>query len=102
MTRPQVASAAPPDPPSDVEPGLETQSRTTVLVTEQEVIVGTAAAVPMRPSTIRRWSQMTYVVAAAWQRIFLTTADARPARRYQPARYQFLESALMSREMDRL
>ena len=70
---------------------------TEVLITEQEVLFGTAAAVPARRESIsRRLFPSVKQAFAVW-------ADAsRPKRGDYPRRYEFLERALMAREMDRL
>ncbi|BBX02627.1 hypothetical protein BST36_10840 [Mycolicibacterium moriokaense] len=62
----------------------------TTLITEQEVLFGTAAALAKPTGRTNRFS----VIAKA-----LFTA-ARP--RYRAKRYVYLEDALMSREMSRL
>jgi hypothetical protein len=84
---PQSLSPAPADEAASAE----------VLITEQEVLFGTAAAVPVpRESISRRFvalmKRMSAVVAEA----------ARPPRPSVPKRYEFLERSLMAREMDRL
>ena len=78
-----------------------------VLVTEQEVLFSTAAAVALPPARTRRWSYPVAVVGAAVGAIF--AALERPekpekprARRHYPKRIGYLENALMSREMGRL
>jgi hypothetical protein len=66
----------------------ERSSGATVLITEQEVLFGTAAAKPLVPAkTGRRWARMV--------------GGARP-RRHFPARNDYLESSRMAREMYRL
>jgi hypothetical protein len=71
------------------------------LITEQEVVFGTAAAVPVQP--VRWWTGATRVVAEAMHRIFVTSsADPRPKRRHYPPRATYLEYSRMRREMDRL
>jgi len=102
MTKLQMASAAELDPTSDAQLTLEAASPTPILITEQEVLFSTAAAVPVQPTTTRRWIQATHVIAAGLHRMFLTTADTRPARRHHPERFRYLEDALMAREMHRL
>jgi hypothetical protein len=79
-------------------------SRTPILVTEQEVVFSTSAAVSLpRTKTTRRLTDATRVVAATVRRMFLTsTARPRPARRHYPPRSSYLEHALMAREMHRL
>jgi hypothetical protein len=68
-----------------------------VLITEQEVLFGTAAALPARRESIARR------FVALMRRMFAVSAHASgPPRRDVPKRYEFLERALMGREMDRL
>ncbi|MGB6761851.1 hypothetical protein [Mycobacterium sp.] len=73
---------------------LETEAQPPVLITEQEVVFGTAAAVrPRSIPTTRRMTGVLRVVGAA----------LRPPPRPQYARRAaYLERAAMSREMDRL
>ena len=74
-----------------------------VVITEQQVAFGTAAAVPLpRTKPARR-------VIAALRAMFLSSSeDAQPARgddrrrHYPPRREEFLEHAAMEREMHRL
>jgi hypothetical protein len=80
----------------------ETASRTPILITEQEVAFSTAAAGPVQPTTTRWWTQTSHVVLLAIRRMFLTSADARPARRHYPSRLSYLEHSCMAREMHRL
>jgi hypothetical protein len=97
------AAAATPDVPNDPELALETASRTPVVITEQEVVLGTVAAVPVQPATTRWWTQASRVVLLAIRPTFLaSTADARPARRHYPSRLSYLEHSCMAREIDRL
>ncbi len=81
---------------------LQSLSAVPVLITEQEVLLSTAAAVPVQPTT-RWWTGAAHVIAAALHRMVLTSPpDSRPVRRYVAERYDYLERALMSREMGRL
>ena len=75
-------------------PSVEVPS-SELLITEQEVVFGTAAAaVPLQRGKVGRW-----LVAV----LFAMSADAsRPRARYYPTRAYYLERALMAREMDRL
>ena len=89
---PQVPKTRPTSPaPADEAASAE------VLITEQEVLFGTAAAVPaprqsLRGRFVALMKRMSAVVAEA----------AGPPRPSVPRRYEFLERALMAREMDRL
>jgi hypothetical protein len=71
MSQPLTTSATTPDVIHDAEPILaqDEVSQAPVLITEQEVMFSTAAAVPLRPPTItRRWIDAMRVVGAAWHR----------------------------------
>src|ERR1700720_182214 len=87
------------DPPDALQQdGVQTQdqaSDTTVLITEAEVALGTAAATGVRRKD-RRW-------VALLSRIFVAAPkESRPKRRrYQP-RMAYLEHSLMARGMERL
>lgn len=87
------------DPPDLLQQnGVQMQdeaSDTTVLITEAEVALSTAAATGVRRKD-RRW-------VALLSRIFVPAPKAsRPKRRrYQP-RMAYLEHSLMAREMERL
>ena len=72
-------------------------SSTEVLITEQEVLFGTAVAVsaPRRKVSRRIAALMGSMVAISDHR-------SRPRRRDYPKRYEFLERAAMAREMGRL
>ncbi|MGV0811901.1 hypothetical protein ABQF34_08035 [Mycolicibacterium boenickei] len=73
-------------------------SHAPVLITEQEVLFGTAAAVrsPARRNVIAMMSHAVSSVAEQWH----ARADRRP--RYYPSRLSYLEHSLIAREMDRL
>jgi hypothetical protein len=87
------------DPPDALQQdGVQTQdqaSDTTVLLTEAEVALGTAAATGVRRKD-RRW-------VALLSRIFVAAPkESRPKRRpYQP-RMAYLDHRRMAREMERL
>jgi hypothetical protein len=86
----------------DAEPRLQAVSHAPILITEQQVALGTAVAVRARPTTTHRWTDATDVLAAI-HRMFATSAPAaRPARRHYPKRYAFLEHSRLARETDRL
>ena len=70
-------------------------SNTTVLITEAQVALGTAAATGARRKE-RRW-------VALLSRIFVAAArQSRPKRRRSLPRMAYLANALMAREMERL
>jgi len=74
---------------------------TEALITEQQVLFSTAAAVAPPPAKTRRWSYPVQAVGAALRAMF-AASEKPPARRHYPKRHGYLENALMSREMDRL
>ena len=82
---PTTPSAVPPAKPSSAE----------VLITEQQVMFGTAAAAASRP---------TNRLMAALGRVFATSTTETRSRQHHdvPRRMYYLESARMGREMDRL
>jgi hypothetical protein len=103
MTATPETSDAARDVVAPAEPTLQSVSRAALLITEQEVLLGTAAAVPAESTPTRWWTDVARVIAAALRRMVLTSpADSRQVRRYVPERYNYLERAVMSREMDRL
>jgi hypothetical protein len=95
----EVVLVETPSPLADVE-----VKPASTLITEQEVIFGTAAA--LSPPSTRWWTRAARVLAvilAAPTRMFVTTAaDSRPKRRHYPPRLDFLEDSRMAREMHRL
>lgn len=92
--REQLVSPAPPQ---------ITESPAPVLITEQEVALGTAAALRRQPSTLRRWFEATRVLLASMERSLVASPqDDRPKRHDYPKHYSWLENAAMGREMDRL
>jgi hypothetical protein len=89
------------DQPADV---AEASPRTPVLITEQQVLFATAAAVPLQPArTSRRWTEALRAVVASLRAAFATSSNkARPKRQQYPSRNDFLEDSRMAREMLRL
>jgi hypothetical protein len=90
------------------EEGRETSPATSVtgpaetqaVITEQQVLFSTAAAVALPPARTRRFSDAVQAVASAVGS-FLASA-AKPPKPAYPKRHIWLENALMAREMDRL
>jgi hypothetical protein len=72
----------------------------TTLITEQQVMFGTAAAVALPRVQPGRWASMAAAVSHAMSALF--TDSRPPAQRYRARRFAYLEDALMSREMGRL
>jgi hypothetical protein len=82
-------------------PSVPTSTETQTLITEQQVLFSTAAAVALPPAKTRRWSDTVHAVSGALHA--LCAASEKPsARRHYPKRHAWLDNALMSREMDRL
>jgi hypothetical protein len=78
---------------------VTTPTQEPVLITEQQVLFSTAA-VALPPAKTRRWTDTIGSVAAAVGAWFVEAAN--PPRPRYTKRYDFLEHARMSREMDRL
>jgi hypothetical protein len=77
-------------------PSVEVSS-TEVLISTQQVVFSTAAALGTRRESIGGR------FVAVMRRIFTTSTDeSAPKRRDYPRHYGFLENALMAREMERL
>ena len=82
--------------PLSAAPSVEVSSAE-VLITTQQVVFGTAAAVGARRESIGGR------LVAIMRRMLATSTDgSRPRRQYYPRSYGFLEDALMAREMHRL
>ena len=97
MSQPSTTSAAIPDVIQHAEPTLvmDWTSHAPVVITPQQVVFSTAAAMSSRPATIsRRLIDAIRVVGAALNRP--------PARRHYPQRISHFEQSRMAREMDRL
>ncbi|MCW2650773.1 MAG: hypothetical protein QOE41_2508 [Mycobacterium sp.] len=88
--------------PAGVVP--EGASRPPVLITEQEVFLSTAAAVPLRKhKTAHQFADAARGVLGSLSRVFsLSAGETRPSPRDFPSRLGFLEHSAMAREMDRL
>jgi hypothetical protein len=81
--------------------GSEQNTPEAVLITEQEVVFSTAAALSVPPTTAQhRW--LAAALIATIRRMWLTK-PTRPRRHYHLSREPFyMEEARMSREMHRL
>ena len=87
------------EPPDVIDESAEPLTiRTPVLITEQEVLFATAAAVALQPAR-RRW---TAIIGAALRAMFTSSTAEPRERRHYPARNDYLESSRMAREMHRL
>lgn len=94
--RPSSRTAAGPSP----APIAESAAQEPTLITEQQVLINTAAAVAMPPAKTRRWTDTVGSVTGAVHTWF---AEAlKPPRPRNTKRYDFLEDARMAREMHRL
>lgn len=72
----------------------------TTLITEQQVLFATAAAVTLPSVQPSRWSVAMKSVSHAMSG--LVSSSRPPAQRYRARRLAYLEDAAMSREMGRL
>lgn len=82
-----------------------TFTETQALITEQQVLFSTAAAVALPPAKTRRWIEAVHTAADGLRAMFAASdkpAEKHPAKPVYPKRHAWLENSLMSREMDRL
>jgi hypothetical protein len=95
---------APPEVVEQLADVTEAAPRTPVLITEQQVMFATAAAVPLQPAKIgRRWIEAVRVIGAGLRAAVVTSSnEARPKRQHYPARIDYLEGSRLAREMFRL
>jgi hypothetical protein len=95
----ELATGVSPTPQS-TQQQVETPVETAALITEEEVLFGTAAVAVPEPTTHRVRNAVHAVADAV--RAFSASLEKPPARRHYPKRYTYLETSLMSREMGRL
>jgi hypothetical protein len=100
LNRPDITPVGSAEGRAGVEPVVDAAvSRVPVLITEQEMLLSTAAAVTV-PSkkTAEQW-----IALLRPRRLFMhSRADERAAKhRHYPHHYVYLEQALMAREMER-
>lgn len=95
---------APPEAEQELAEFVEAPPRTPALITEQQVLFATAAALPLQPAkTGRRFAEALRVLGARAKAAFVTSGDdARPKPRHYPPRHDYLEDSRMAREMFRL
>ena len=100
MTEVLAPFGAPPDA-AKPSAAVEASPRTPVLITEQQVLFATAAAVPLQPArTGGRWAEaIRAFVMATFEK---TGSKSQPKRRHYPPRSDYLEDSRMAREMLRL
>ncbi len=99
MTELTTDPAEQPEVPPLVVAPVETEPEPAVLITTQQVLLGTAAATARSPRRSRRLGRMVHAVEAVFDRP--AEPPYRPPRHY-PARHTYLEQSLMAREMRRL
>jgi hypothetical protein len=78
----------------------ESSTETQALITEQQVLFSTAAAVALPPARTHWWSDSVHVAVSAVGSWFASAV--KPPKPIYPKRRVWLENAMMSREMDRL
>jgi hypothetical protein len=100
LNRPDVAPADSAEGRAGVESVLEpAAAEAPILITEQEVLLSTAAAVTVPSKKIAE----QWIALLRPRRLFMhSRADERAAKhKHYPHQYVFLEQALMAREMER-
>jgi hypothetical protein len=89
----------------EIHSSATTSTEPPALITEQQVLFNTAAAVALPPARTRRWIDAVHAVADAVRVMFGASekpAEQRTAKPVYPRRHGWLEDALMTREIDRL
>ena len=100
LNRPDVAPVGSAERRAGVEPVVDAAvSRVPVPITQQEVLLSTAAAVTV-PS--KKTAEQWIALLRPRRRFMHSRADERAAKhKHHPHHYVFLEQALMAREMER-
>ncbi len=93
-----VSTTDPVDKPTHQPPPPVQVSSAEVVISTQQVVFGTAAAL----GVVRRRSIGVRLVAVARRMLATKTDESAPQQRHYPKRYEFLENALIAREMHRL
>ena len=74
-----------------------------VLITEQQVLFASAAAVAVPPARTSNWFVgAAHAFADAIRGVLVASNTHTPSPRYRPSRNHYFEDSRMSREMDRL
>ena len=82
-------------PKTESTPAVEQSTDAAALITEQQVLFASAAALAPAPAKPHFWSRAAHAVFTRPEK------EPRPPKHY-PQRYSYLEHSAMSREMDRL
>ena len=89
------AGTADQTPKTQSTPAVEQSTETAALITEQQVMFSSAAALAPAPAKPHFWTRAAHAVFTRSEK------EPRPPKHY-PQRYGYLEHSAMSREMDRL
>lgn len=84
--------------PQSTSAAVEQNADTAALITEQQVLFASAAALAPSPA---RHRNIVSDVASGVRAMFVRPEKPR-ARKHYPQRFNYLENSAMSREMDRL
>jgi hypothetical protein len=90
-----------PTPARVPAPAVE-QSKDAALITEQQVLFASAAALAPAPARPHFWSRAAHAVAAPMHAVFARPEKQSHPPKHYPQRFGYLEASAMSREMDRL
>ena len=90
--------------PGAVKPAAEASPRNPVLITEQQLLFATAAAMPLQPAKpAHRWAVEARAIGASLRATFAASSnEAQPKRRRYSSRNGFLEDSRTARELLRL
>jgi hypothetical protein len=91
-----------PETQSAPAPAVEQSTETAALITEQQVMFASAAALAPAPAKPHFWTRAAHAVAAPMHAVFTRPERQPRPQKHYPQRLTYLEHSAMSREMDRL
>ena len=83
-------------------PAVEQSTDTATLITEQQVMFASSAAVAPAPAKPHFWSRAAHAVATPVHAVFARPERQPRPQKHYPQRYAYLDHSAMSRAMDRL
>jgi hypothetical protein len=94
--------AQPTQAPASAPTPIVDPAKDAALITEQQVLFGSAAALAPAPARPHFWSRAAHAVAAPVHAVFTRPEKQSRPRKHYPQRFNYLEASALSREMDRL
>jgi hypothetical protein len=91
-----------PTPKTQSAPAVEQSTDTAALITEQQVLFASAAALAPAQARPHFWSRAAHAVAAPMHAVFTRPERHPRPQKHYAQRFAYLEHSAMSREMGRL